>query len=81
MVSSLAAIAKTQPHAAHSAFTHGLTSFWSYITRTTPDICHLLQPLEDVIRTNLIPTLTDSRPPNDEVRISLLSRPGSEALL
>ena len=82
-LNSLAAIAKTQPHAAHSAFTHGLTSFWSYITRTTPDICHLLQPLEDVIRTNLIPTLTDRPPPNDEERnlLALTARLGDIAVI
>ena len=82
-LNSLAAIAKTQPHAAHSAFTHGLTSFWSYITRTTPDICHLLQPLEDVIRTNLIPTLTDRPPPNDEERnlLALPARLGGIAVI
>lgn len=33
--------------------------------RTTPNISQLLQPIEDVIRTMLIPTLTARPPPND----------------
>ena len=56
---------KSQPHAAYSALTRGLTSNWSYVTRTTPSISHLLQPMEDVIREKSVPTLTDRPPPND----------------
>ena len=56
---SLVTIAKTQPHAAHSAFNHGLSSEWSYITRTTPDLGILFQPLENVIRMKLIRRLTN----------------------
>ena len=78
----LATFAKTQPHAAHSAFTHGLTSEWSYIARTTPDLSSLFQPLEDVIRMKLIPGLTDRPPPNDEERnlLALPARHGGIAL-
>ena len=65
---NLVCFAKTQPHAAYSAFTHGLTLLWSYLTRTTPEIEHLLQPLEDIIRMKLIPELTDRAPPNDVER-------------
>ena len=63
--------AQTQPHAVHSAFTHGLTSEWSYLGRTTPDIGSLLQPLEDIIRSKLIPGLTERSPPNDDMRLLL----------
>ena len=35
----LSAIASTQPHAAYAAYTHGLTSKWSYLTRTVPSTC------------------------------------------
>ena len=38
----LSAIASTQPHAAHAAFTHGLSSPWTYILRTIPHIQNLL---------------------------------------
>ncbi len=51
----LSSIANSQPHAAYAALTHGLASRWSYIARTIPNISHLLQPLEDIIRCNLIP--------------------------
>ncbi len=54
----LASIAHTQPHAAHAAFIHGLASKWSYLTRTIPNTSHLLQPLEDTIRTRLAPACT-----------------------
>ena len=47
---SLATIALSQPHAAHATFTHGLSSMWSYLTRTINGIGPLLQPLETIIR-------------------------------
>ena len=47
-VTRLAKIAQSQPHAAYSAFTKGLSSRWIYVLHTIPDIAKLLQPLEDV---------------------------------
>ena len=73
-VIALSHIATTQPHAAYSAFTHGLVHKWSYLARTVPDITRLFQPLEDVIRTKFIPCLTGRAPPNDLER-NLLSLP------
>ena len=61
----LASIAQTQPHAAHAAFTHGMTSRWTYLTHTMPSIGQILLPLEVIIRTKLIPSLTGRPPPND----------------
>ena len=61
----LSSIATSQPHAAYAAFTHGMASKWCYIARTIPNISHLLQPLEDIITSNLIPALTGKAPPND----------------
>ena len=46
---SLAAIALSQPHAAHAAFTHGLPSKWFYLSHTIQGIGSLLQPLETII--------------------------------
>ena len=40
----LATIARSQPHATHAAFTHGMTSKWSYLTRTMPGIDSSLAP-------------------------------------
>ena len=36
----------------------GLTSKWTYLARTIPDIEDLLQPLEDAIRQQFLPSLT-----------------------
>ena len=81
-VELLATFGATQPHAAHSAFTHGLFSKWSYLCRTTPDIGPLLQPLEASIRSVLIPAITDRPPPSDNMRelLALPARHGGIAL-
>ena len=42
----LSAIALTQPHAAYAAFIHGLSSKWSYLSRTTPGLSSHFQQLE-----------------------------------
>ena len=43
-------MAKTQPHAAYTAFIHGYIHKFSYLCRTVSNIDPLLQPLEDCIR-------------------------------
>ena len=70
----LAKIGKSQPHAAYSALTHGLSSRWRYVFRTMPNISVLLQPLEDVIRCTFLPAVLGISPPNDAIR-SLLALP------
>ena len=82
-LNSLAMIALTQPHAAHAAFTHGLSSKWCYLTRTIRNIGSLLQPLETTIRSKLIPALTGQPPPSDEMRdlLALPARLGGLALI
>ena len=57
-IKQLAKIAQSQPHSAYSAYTHGLSSRWTFLLRTIPDITELLQPLEDTIHQHLIPVLT-----------------------
>ena len=42
----------------YSVFTFGLVHKWGYFQRTIPDTAELYQPLEDAIRTKLIPSLT-----------------------
>ena len=64
-MSKLATIAKTQPHAAYSALTHGLKSKWTYLCHTIPDIGCLLKPLDVALRTKLIPALKGRPPPNN----------------
>ena len=71
---ALSHIATTQPHAAHSEFTHGLIHKWSYLATTVPDIAMLFQPLADVIRSKFIPHLTGRAPLNDIER-NLISLP------
>ena len=62
----LASIANTQLRAAFSALTHGLASRWVYVARTIPNIAgHLLQPLEELLRTKFIPLLTGRAAPSD----------------
>ena len=73
-IEKLASFADSQPHAAYSSLTHGLSSKWSYVCRTTPNISHLLQPLETAIRTKLLPKLIGREPPNDQKR-DLLALP------
>ena len=79
---SLVTIALSQPHAAHAAFTHGLSSKWSYLKRTIQGIGTLLRPLETIIRSKFIPALTGQPPPSDEVHdlLALLARLGGIAL-
>ena len=64
----LAKIATTQPHASFAAFIHGFVYKFTYLTRTNQNIDPLLQPLEDTIRSQLIPTWTGKPPPSDIVR-------------
>ena len=71
---SLSNIAASQPHAAFAAYTHGMVSKWSYISRTIPDISNHLWSLEDTIRSDFIPSITGRPPPNDSVR-NLLALP------
>ena len=79
----LATIAHSQPHAAYTAFTHGMTSKWTYLTRTMPGIGPNLLPLEMTIRAKLIPALTGRPPPNDTERdlLALPAKLGGIALV
>ena len=64
-ITLLSEIAKSQPQAAFSALTHGLLNKWTYFSRVAPNISHLLEPLDNAIRSGLIPALTGRPPPND----------------
>ena len=65
-VAKLSDLAKVHPHYAYSAFTHGLCNKWTYFLRTIPGISSLLKPLEAVISSKFIPTLTGRFVSNDE---------------
>ena len=64
-IQCLATIAVTQPHAAFSVLTRELMSKWMYLSRTVPGIGPLLRPLDDVLRSVLLPALTGRPPPSD----------------
>ena len=66
--------AKTEPHAAYTAFTYGVKHKWTFVMRTIPDIELLLQPLEDAIRESFLPSLTNGYIPSPEER-DLLALP------
>ena len=72
----LSDVAKTQPHATFSGLTHGLQSKWVYLshTRTVPNIAHLLEPLDDVLRSGLLPAIT-GRPPTCDLEYALFALP------
>ena len=82
VLDKLSSVAATQPHAAHAAFTHGLSNKWTYLSRTISEIGNLLEPLELIIRMKLIPKLTGQSPPCDNLRhlLSLPARLGGIAL-
>ena len=73
-VEQLSSFAKSQPHAAFAACTHGLCHRWTYLTRVLPVTGSLLQPLEDAIRQKFIPSLTGQPPCNDQMQ-KLLALP------
>ena len=56
----LADFAKTQLHAAYSAFTHGILSQYAYFMRTIPGMHEFIKPVDDVIRLELLPALLNS---------------------
>ena len=70
-------------HAAFAAYTHGMKSKWSYLSRILPDTGHHLQALEDIIRCELLPALTGCSPLNDTERklVALPARLGGLGLL
>ena len=53
----LSSIAISQPQAAFSAFTLGYRRKFTYYLRTIPNIADLLRPLEDLIATQLLPSI------------------------
>ena len=52
--------AKTQPHAAYSAFCHGEIHKYTYFLRTIPDMSKFIEPLDDLITQSFLPNLLDS---------------------
>ena len=72
---ALSDIAKTEPHAAYSAYTHGIQHRWNFLMRTVPGISPLLRPLESAIRQDFIPALVKSHALSEEERTVLALPP------
>jgi len=53
-VELLSSIATSQPHAAYTAFTHGLMNKWNFLTRTIPNTEEMFKPLEEKIRSTAV---------------------------
>jgi hypothetical protein len=71
---TLSEIARSQPHAAYAAFTHGLQHKWSFAQRTMQMSDHLA-PVEEAIRNKFLPALFgEDCPFNDNLR-NLLALP------
>ena len=79
----LSPIARSEPHAAFSAFTHGLFGHWMYFLRTVEGLSSLMQPLKDTIRQRFLPVLTRRDSPSDMERelLALPARHGGLGLV
>lgn len=82
VINRLSTIAEIHPHAAFSAFGHGIASRWTYFFRVVPLQEHDLQLLEDAIQRHFIPSIIGSDPPSplDRDWISLPIRFGGLGL-
>ena len=67
-IESLSSIATSQPHAAYTAFTHGLVGKGAYIARTIPNVEDLFKPLENIIRKRFLPSITGQNAFGDNER-------------
>ena len=73
-IDRLSKIAKTQPHAAFAAFTHGLVNEWTYLQRVVPGTADLFSPLEEALHQRFLPALLGRLPSGPDER-ALLSLP------
>lgn len=73
-LTKLSDFALSQPHLAFCALTQGLASRWTYHSRTTGAIHHLLAPLEKFLQERFIPSITGRPACSDELR-SVMSLP------
>ena len=74
-VETLSVIAKTQPHAAHAGYIHGLKNVWSFAQRTMATLGKLIHGLETAIRTKFIPALLNKEMPISDKERQLFALP------
>ena len=79
----LSIIMESEPQSAYSAFVDGFKGKLNYFMSTIPSLGKLLKPLEDVIRFNFIPAITDEHlcSDNDHILPSFPVRFGGLAIL
>ena len=73
-LTQLSAIAVTQPQAAYACYVAGYQHKFSYFMRTIPQLEEYLQPIEDILRNQLIPAITGGKVVSDNER-DLLTLP------
>ena len=71
-VIQLSNFASSQPHAAYSAMIHGLSSHWTFLTRTVCDLSSQLVPLGEAIHLHLLPKFCLHAPNDSEWAIFAL---------
>ena len=80
----LSTFAVSQPHASYAAcYTHGLSSKWTFLCRTIPNISKHLRPLEEAIRYKFLPAITGQSALSDVERdlLALPSRLGGLGII
>ena len=68
-VGVLSDMAKTEPHAAHSAYTYSLQHWWNFFRGIIPCMSPLLRPLRDSIRNTFISALLKSPTLGNDERV------------
>ena len=59
-MNKLTEFAKTEPHAAYSAFCHGEMHKYTYFMRTIPGMNEYMKPLDEIIESKFLPALINS---------------------
>ena len=79
----LSAFTVSQPHASYACYTHGLSSKWTFLCRTIPNISELFRPLEEAIRYKCLPAITGQLALSDVERdlLALPSRLGGLGII
>ena len=65
---ALCKVAQSWPLARFASLTHGILYKWTYLQCTVPGVGHLYQPLEDILQSQLLPSLTGKPAPGDLLR-------------
>ena len=67
-IEDISVAAESEPQLAFAGYYFGISKKWNYLMCTTPDISHLLTPIEKKSRSKLLPSLTGINPIPDTLR-------------